>query len=245
MTKRRHATGHATRIALMETAERLFGERGIEGVTMHEIRECCGQANASVITYHFGSKTGLIKALIRWRNDDLNARRAELLVAARTSGAERDPRAIVWLVVRPLLESIEAGSMYVPFLARLSENPRATKDYWPTDDPEWTTETLEQLVSTATPDMPDRLRRARAVQLYNSVLNLLGEQARAAHHISELQIHNYVDGWVGMLTAPVSPETAALLTRQDGSPVETIDRIGDDGQRAQGVIEVSTSGDAR
>lgn len=211
MNKRRHAAGHATRIALMETAEALFGERGIEGITMQEIRAHAGQSNASAITYHFGSKAGLVQALIRWRNADLDARRAELLDDARNAGAEEDPRSIVWLVVRPLWESIESGTMFVPFLARLSENPRATKDYWPADHVDWTTAVMDKLVARAIPDMPDRLRRARSFQLYNSVLNLLGEHARAEHRISELQLHNYVDAWVGMLTAPVSSATTALL----------------------------------
>jgi AcrR family transcriptional regulator len=211
MAKRRHVTGEATRTALMVAAERLFAERGVEGVTMREIQERAGQSNASVIAYHFGSKTGLVQALIRWRHTELDRRRSELLDHAREADREHDPRSVVWLVVRPLAESIAAGEMFVPFLARLSENPRATLDYWPADIDDGSTDLMEKLVGGAIADMPDRLRRGRAFQLYNSVLNLLGEQARAAHPISEVQLHNYVDAWVGMLTAPASEDTRALL----------------------------------
>jgi hypothetical protein len=59
--------------------------------------------------------------------------------------------------------------------------------------------------------MPDRARHGRRVQLYNSVLNLLGEHARRQQQISEARLSNYIDGWVGMLTAPLSPATAALM----------------------------------
>ncbi|UPW08620.1 TetR family transcriptional regulator [Gordonia terrae] len=211
VVKRRHVTGEATRTALMEAAEQLFGDRGVEGVTMREIQDLAGQSNASVIAYHFGSKTGLVQALIRWRNDELERRRGELLDEARSEERERDPRTIVWLVVRPLAESIAAGEMFVPFLARLSENPRATKEYWPDGLSDWTADVMEKLVDSATPEMPERLRRGRTFQLYNSALNLLGEHARAGHPISELQLHNYVDAWVGLLTSPVSDDTRGLL----------------------------------
>ncbi|MCW2663195.1 MAG: transcriptional regulator, TetR family protein, partial [Mycobacterium sp.] len=33
--------------------------------------------------------------------------------------------------------------------------------------------------------------------------------------LSEAQLHNYVDTWVGMLTAPVSYETRALIAERD------------------------------
>ncbi|MCW2866650.1 MAG: betI 6 [Marmoricola sp.] len=209
--RRRHAVGETTRTTLMQTAERLFAERGVEGVTMREIQEGAGQSNASVVAYHFGSKTGLVHALIEWRNAGLDRRRAVLLEEARDSGCEGDPRTVVWLLVRPLVDSIGDSEMFVPFLARLSENPRANTEYWPPGLTDWTQESMPTLVGGALGDMPGRLRRGRTVQLYNSVLNLLGEQARAGHRISEAQLHNYVDAWVGLLTAPVSEETLTLL----------------------------------
>jgi AcrR family transcriptional regulator len=211
--RRRHAAGETTRALLMATGERLFSERGVEGVTVREIQEGAGQSNASVVAYHFGSKTGLVHALIEWRNAGLDDRRATLLEEAQASGSDGDPRTVVWMLVRPLVESIRDGELYVPFLARLSENPRANTEYWPSDVNDWTQEDMPELVGRALGDMPARLRRGRTVQLYNSVLNLLGEQARAGHKISEVQLHNYVDAWVGLLTAPVSDETWELLNR--------------------------------
>jgi AcrR family transcriptional regulator len=209
--RRRHASGESTRTLLLETAERLFAERGVEGVTVREIQEGAGQSNASVVAYHFGSKTELVKTLIVWRNAGLDARRDEMHAEMVAAGTEGDPRSVVWLLVKPLVESIREGEMFVPFLARLSENPRANTAYWPTDLTDWTEEAMQELVGATLVEMPDRLRRGRIVQLYNSVLNLLGEQARAGHRIGEAQLHNYVDAWVGMLTAPVSKETRALL----------------------------------
>src|SRR3546814_1363010 len=62
--KRRHSAGEATRVLLIEAAERLFATRGIDGVTLAQIQLAAGQSNSSVIGYHFGSKDGLVQAIL-------------------------------------------------------------------------------------------------------------------------------------------------------------------------------------
>jgi hypothetical protein len=47
------------------------------------------------------------------------------------------------------------------------------------------------------------------------LINVLAAAARSGHGLSEAQLHNYVDTWVGMLTAPVSYETRALIADDD------------------------------
>lgn len=213
MTRRRNSSGESTRVMLMEVAERLFATKGIEAVTLREIQEAAGQSNTSVIRYHFGSRDGLIRALVAFRQSALAAEREEMLARMQEDGKEADPRAVVWLLVRPLANSISAGQMFVPFLARLSEDPRARSDYWPNHvDDDWTQEKLEEQVDHALQDLPERIRGGRAVQLYISLINVLAEAARSGHGMSEAQLHNFVDGWVGMLTAPVSYETRGLIS---------------------------------
>ena len=194
----------------MVTAERLFAMNGVEGVTLREIQAAAGQSNSSVITYHFGSQAGLVRALLEFRYRKINARRAELLQEARDRGVSGDPSETVWIIVRPLIESIDAGEMFVPFLARVSANSRTFAGYL--DD--GTVDVLRETVSSQLSAMPERARLGREVQLYNSVLNLLAELARGHQRISEAQLSNYVDGWVGMLTAPLSPATSELMRRE-------------------------------
>jgi AcrR family transcriptional regulator len=197
----------------MVTAERLFAMNGVEGVSLREIQAAAGQSNSSVITYHFGSQAGLVRALLEFRYQRINARRAELLQEARDRGVAGDPRETVWIIVRPLIESIDAGEMFVPFLARVSANSRTFAEYLPRrmDD---AVDVLRETVSSQLSVMPERAWLGREVQLYNSVLNLLAELARGHQRISEAQLSNYVDGWVGMLTAPMSPATSELMRRE-------------------------------
>jgi AcrR family transcriptional regulator len=206
--RRRNASGASTRVMLMEVAERLFAIHGIEAVTLREIQEAAGQANTSVIRYHFGSRDGLIRALISYRQASLLTDRQEMLASMREQGKEADPRAVVWLLVRPLAKSIAAGEMFVPFLARLTADPRPRSDYWPDD---WTQERQEELLDAALQDLPERVRRGRTFQLYVSLTNVLAASASLGLGLTEAQLHNYVDAWVGMLTAPVSYETRSLI----------------------------------
>jgi AcrR family transcriptional regulator len=210
-TRRRHSAGEATRELLMVTAERLFAMNGVEGVALREIQAAAGQSNASVITYHFGSQAGLVRAVLEFRYQKINARRTELLQEARDRGMAGDPREAVWIIVRPLIESINAGEMFVPFLARVSANTRAFAEYMPPEMADGTVNVLRDTVSGLLSGLPERARRGREVQLYNSVLNLLAELARGHQRISDAQLSNYVDGWVGMLTAPMSPATSELM----------------------------------
>src|ERR1700722_8449083 len=211
--RRRNASGESTRVMLMEVAERLFATRGIEAVTLREIQQAAGQSNTSVIRYHFGSRDGLIRSLIAYRQASLGTDRQEMLASMREEGKEADPRAVVWLLVRPLANSIAAGEMFVPFLARLSEDPRARVDYWPDHLQDGgAQERWEELGAAALQDLPERIRRGRTFQLYIGLISVLAAAAGSGHGMSEAQLHNYVDTWVGMLTAPVSYETRALMT---------------------------------
>ena len=56
-----------TQAVLISTAERLFAERGLEAVSLSEINRDAGQRNKSALHYHFGSRDGLLKALLEKR----------------------------------------------------------------------------------------------------------------------------------------------------------------------------------
>lgn len=204
-TKRRHSAGQATRIRLIETAERLFAAHGIEGVTLKQIQVAAGQSNASVIAYHFGSKNGLVRAILGHRQPPLDADRERLLAELAPEGGELGARGAVWLMVRPFVTSIRAGEMFVPFLARLSDDPQErTRLGAGGPSGNSTPDGVETYVHATLTHLPDRVRRGRVFMLYNSVLNLLGERARSFQDVTESQLEIYVDGWVGMLEAPDS-----------------------------------------
>ncbi|MFI5718568.1 helix-turn-helix domain-containing protein [Nocardia sp. NPDC051750] len=97
----RYSAGEGTRVLLIETAERLFARRGYEAVTLAEIRSAAGQHNASVISYYFGSKENLLRAVFEHRLPTISADRAALVERLTATGNPLTTRDVLWILVQP------------------------------------------------------------------------------------------------------------------------------------------------
>ena len=75
-----------TRARLLETAGRLFGERGFKRVTVREICKAA-KANVAAVNYHFGDKLGLYREVLQGAIDAMR----ETSEAARQAGAGQPP----------------------------------------------------------------------------------------------------------------------------------------------------------
>lgn len=111
--------GDLARVALIEAAEELFAERGIESVSLRDISSAAGQRNHSAAQYHFGDRAGLVAAVFEHRMSEVNRRRHDVLDRlAATGGADRID-ALVDAAVRPLAEVVhETDGWYARFLVR-------------------------------------------------------------------------------------------------------------------------------
>lgn len=101
---------NSMREAILDAAEDLFSKNGFRAVSMREIAQASG-ANLGSISYHFGSKDGLLRAIYERHSGPMNRRRQELLTEAQRI---RDPddrlEAIVRAFILPSL-SQTAGSI--------------------------------------------------------------------------------------------------------------------------------------
>ena len=113
----------ATRASLLESAEALFAERGVDGVSLREIGAAIGAANTNVVAYHFGSKDALVEAILEHRLPGLEARRTALL---ETAGRRLSAEALVDAMFRPFLEQTSATGRhsYAAFLWGLFRSNR-------------------------------------------------------------------------------------------------------------------------
>jgi AcrR family transcriptional regulator len=110
-----------TRLLLLEAAERLMAEHGADGVSLREISAGAGQANNNAAAYHFGSREGIIEAVLDLRMGPIDARRAEMIAALRPTSALRD---LVSAVVVPLAEASRRHEHYIGFFAQLRVSRR-------------------------------------------------------------------------------------------------------------------------
>jgi AcrR family transcriptional regulator len=77
----------ATRELIMTAAERLFAERGLPSVSARQISEAAGQGNTAAVGYHFGTKTGLIHAIIRRHTQDIEKIRSRMADTVLSGGS--------------------------------------------------------------------------------------------------------------------------------------------------------------
>jgi AcrR family transcriptional regulator len=76
-----------TRESLLDAAETLFSERGIQAASLRAITEQAG-ANLAAVHYHFGSKQGLVRAVFSRRLAPLNTERLLRLGRSEEGGGE-------------------------------------------------------------------------------------------------------------------------------------------------------------
>jgi AcrR family transcriptional regulator len=80
-THKRALAAEATRLRLLDAAERLFAEHGVDGVSVRSIA-AAAHVDVALINYHFESKAGLFRAVFHRRADALNAMRLQALGGA-------------------------------------------------------------------------------------------------------------------------------------------------------------------
>jgi len=96
-----------TRERLLDAAEHLFAEHGLEGPSLRSITAAAG-TNLASVHYHFGSKDALVRAVFARRLEPLNEERIRLLAAAEDTAEGGSPalEAIVEAFVAPTLRLI-------------------------------------------------------------------------------------------------------------------------------------------
>ncbi|MAL93842.1 MAG: hypothetical protein CME40_01975 [Haliea sp.] len=112
----------ATRARLVSVAERLFAERGVEGVPLSEINKTSGQRNANACQYHFGNREGLLQAIVDKHVPGIAARRAELLDELEQAG-ELSLEGLVDAWIEPVVEKLhdpDGGREFIRVNAQLT-----------------------------------------------------------------------------------------------------------------------------
>jgi AcrR family transcriptional regulator len=100
-TDKRALASEATQTRLLDAAERLFAEHGLDGVSVRSIA-AAAQADVAMINYHFGSKAGLFRAVFHRRADRLNAMRLQALGSALPRSRGRpDLERVIYALAAP------------------------------------------------------------------------------------------------------------------------------------------------
>ena len=195
----------ATRRSLLREAERLFARRGLHQVATREIVQAAGQRNASALNYHFGSRSGVLDAILSLHGDPTDIRRGELLALAGPDGSTRDLVAALVIPYAAHLAS-EEGRDYLRIVSQLSSRFSLWRQGSPGSG--------EQLIAIlsileARPlSLSPEIRQERIVALIMLMTVAMSERARILEQGPEMTVDepaflsNLTDVLVGILEAP-------------------------------------------
>jgi AcrR family transcriptional regulator len=100
---------------LLQAAELVFADKGLEKATLREITKLA-DVNLAAVSYYFGSKSDLALAVFDQLSTRLNERRlADLesnLSEARQAGRPPDLRSILTIFIRPYVETGKSGRLF-------------------------------------------------------------------------------------------------------------------------------------
>jgi AcrR family transcriptional regulator len=113
-----------TQEALLDAAESLFAEHGIQASSLRAITQQAG-ANLAAVHYHFGSKEGLVRAVFSRRLGPLNQERLGRLDECERAdgGVEEVLRAFVGPVLRMKREAPEGSRQFARLMGRSFTEP--------------------------------------------------------------------------------------------------------------------------
>jgi AcrR family transcriptional regulator len=206
----RNDRSSGTREALVSAAERLLAERGMYAVSNRQISEAAGQGNNAAACYHFGTRTGLLRAIEGKHRGPIEALRGQMLADIGDSNELRD---WVGALVCPLTNHLAAlgnPSWYARFAAQAMADPTyrqvVTKDALASP-------LLVQTIggiNRCLPDLPRRVRFERMVMARNLLMHTCAEhEGELAEHGPRsrapwpVAAEGLIDAIVGLWRAPV------------------------------------------
>ncbi|MFJ4877678.1 TetR/AcrR family transcriptional regulator [Streptomyces sp. NPDC088745] len=83
-------SGPETREKLVRAAEEVFAAQGVDGAQLRDVVQRAGQANPSAVQYHFGSRAGLLDAVMAGRQARTEQVLAPLLAQVPEAAPVRD-----------------------------------------------------------------------------------------------------------------------------------------------------------
>jgi AcrR family transcriptional regulator len=160
-----------TRALILQTAQRLFEERGYDATSLREIAEAVGMTKAAVY-YHYPAKEHLLVELTRPMLDAMS----DMVTRLRDAGAGGDPRAALESYLDLFVE-------HLPFVHLLSRDP-ATQNHPDVGQRIRTlAEAVQRLITGAEASDERIVRTACAMGVIHAVVTMTQEQASSSREV--------------------------------------------------------------
>ncbi|WP_204054782.1 TetR/AcrR family transcriptional regulator, partial [Planomonospora parontospora] len=214
----------ATCRRLVAAAERLFAEKGIEGVSLREINAAAGQRNSTALQYHFGDRAGLLAAVLAKHQPEVEVRRHQLLDEYEARGglpAAEARRTLAAALVRPMaakLADSDGGRSYLRIMEQLVHRSRLPALRDAQDDPGQSINRWRELVAPLLSEVAVRRLHQRFMAIRVTYVELARRAEGPGGKDDRLFTSHLIDVVSAVLATEVSDETARLLAERDARP---------------------------
>ena len=197
-----------TRARLQAEAERLFAEQGVWQAGVGEIVAAAGQRNASALTYHFGSREGILDRILAEHEEPIDIHRGGLLAEL-----DDDPstHALLDALVRPMSARLAhaRGRRYLRIVAQLASQFSTWREARSGLEHRHLLRALD-LLERRPAHLPEPVRRERLVAMMQLMTSSLAERARLLDAGDDAELSgadyeaNLTDMLAGVLEAPAA-----------------------------------------
>lgn len=208
-----------TKARILRVSEKLFATQGIDTVSLRTISTAIGQKNKTAAQYHYGSKEGLIKAILLERMGEINCHRQRLLDELLESEINESInihklRQLVEVFFEPFVQLLlddNGGRYYVRFTAQLFSQSKGMSLLTDAMQVFCTQDQLFKLIKIQLKDLPKQVLNQRLTLMAGLLAQAAAakdyeldtiDQKHRKRHIKKFS-NELVDFVVGGLSAPV------------------------------------------
>lgn len=194
-----------TRNRLIRAGEQRFARDGVTGARLRDIVRLAGQANDAAVGYHFGSRAGLVRAIVDRHMEAMESARDQTLDQVSDAGLVD----VVRMVVQPIAGQLTTpeGRDFLRITAQLAEFS-GLREARPSLDIGGTALAVQlgRLEALIAEDVDGSSARERVASLVTFLTASLAERARAVERDSAptMDHQRYVDELVDMLAGAMS-----------------------------------------
>ena len=181
----------------MRAGEHLFARNGVDATRVRELNALAEQRNSSALHYHFGSRAGLLRAIVEEHSASIDAVRASRWAALHGEPTLRD---LVTVILAPLADELSAssGRDYLRIVPLTVDGPVVPPVL------------MEAFVRAEARllGLPSPLRRERLTSMFLAASTLLAARATRIEDGRDISlghqrfVGNLIDMMTAMLTAP-------------------------------------------
>lgn len=219
--KNQGEAGQRAKDRIIDAAEALIAEFGINGVTFREIGLAAGQLNKSAVQYHFGTKISLVNEIMKQRHSFLDGKRNELFSEIERAGRLETVRGCLELFYRPLIELTDKNGrhtyakFFLQYLLAIKYEDNIIHPGF-TDNKELISHKVYTILKSVLWFLPEAVLLSRLDKIHGMFfVALLGYDNAVAHAEAHQPLDQFIDELFNLMSAAIKAPMPEGSPRDD------------------------------